>query len=93
MLGFKAFGHIANTSFRSGKYLAPQMVQQYNTKQMFSEVQSMVNKSIMVPNSLFIMNMRELLLKARTENETGLDGMESLLNGTSLSEILGNNSL
>ena len=50
----------------------------------------MLSKSMMVPNSLFIMNLRELLLKSRTEKETGIEGIESLLNGTSIADIIGN---
>lgn len=58
MFGFRAFTQIASTSIRKSQSFVPQMAYQYTTQNSFMEIQTMINKSISVPNSVNIMNLR-----------------------------------
>ena len=58
MFGFRAFTQIASTSIRKSKSFVPQMTYQYSTHNSFVEIQNMINKSIVVPNAVNIMNLR-----------------------------------
>jgi hypothetical protein len=48
----------------------------------------MFNRINIVSNSFMIMNLRELLLKAKTECTPPLEAVESLINGTNLTDLL-----
>ena len=66
MFGYKTLGRFAQTSLRAS-FTSYKSAPNYSCpKSGHQEIQAMLNRVSIVPNSLAIMNLREILLKAKT---------------------------
>lgn len=82
MFGYRAIPCLARavTQTRSSCLLkAAHHVPKYHFAQTQLGVQSLINQCAFAPTNLMLANLRELLLKARSESENALDAIESII--------------
>lgn len=87
MFGYRTLGNLTRMSLKcsTSQYIP----KSHHPKIAHQEIQTMFNRISIVPNSIMMMNLRELLLKAKTECTPPLEAIESLINGTTLTDVLG----
>lgn len=93
MFGGKIVSQLAHTSLRASFTSYKYMPIYQSPKSGYQEIQMMLNRVSMVPNAMAIMNLRELLLKAKTESLSAFEAIESLLAGTTITDIIGTSNL